>query len=146
MFRVMFPAMTDALEFPGIQAGADFQGSRFSIDGRDARLADGPGTPTGPGPAVYGITVNAMLPALAAEVRGAIASGPQNDVRGKDETGTGTTTGAGTIQSDGTLTSPGIADLVARVISSADVVIDPSNAHSIGPIPFALAAERACTA
>ncbi len=138
--------MTAALAFPGSQASADFQGSRFSIDGRDTRLADGPGTPTGPGPAVYGITVNDTLPALAAEVRGAIASGPQNEVRGKDETGSGTTTGAGTIRSDGTLTSPGIADFVARVRSSADVVIDPANAHSIANIGSACAADGASSA
>ena len=146
MSRAMFPPMTAALAFPGSQASADFQGSRFSIDGRDTRLADGPGTPTGPGPAVYGITVNDTLPALAAEVRGAIASGPQNEVRGKDETGTGTTTGAGTIRSDGTLTSPGIADFVARVRSSADVVIDPANAHSIANIGSACAADGASSA
>ena len=78
-------AAATALAFPGSQASADFQGSRFSIDGRDTRLADGPGTPTGPGPAVYGITVNDTLPALAAEVRGAIASGPQNDVADADQ-------------------------------------------------------------
>jgi Tfp pilus assembly protein PilX len=145
MSRTMFPPMTAALAFPGIQASADFQGSRFSIDGRDTRLADGPGTPTGPGPAVYGIAVSDSLPALAAEVRDAIASSPQNEVRGKDETGTGTTTGAGTIRSDGTLTSPGIADFVARVRSSADVVIDPgpANAHSLGDIGSACPADGA---
>jgi Tfp pilus assembly protein PilX len=146
MSRTMFPEMTAALAFPGIQADADFLSSRFSIDGRDSRLSDGPGAPTGPGPAVYGIAVNDALPSLVAEVRDAIAGGPQNEVRGKDESGTGTTTGAGTIQSDGTLTSPGIADFVARVRSSADVVIDPADARSIGNVGSACSADGASSA
>ena len=146
MSRTLFPRMTAALAFPGLQAGVDFQSSRFSIDGRDSRLSDGPGVPTGSGPAVYGIAVNDAVPSLAAEVRDAIAGNPQNEVRGKDESGTGTTTGAGTIRSDGTLTSPGLADFVARVRSSADVVIDPARAQSISNVGSACPADGTSSA
>jgi type IV pilus assembly PilX-like protein len=134
MSRTIFPRMTAALAFPGLQAGVDFESSRFSIDGRDSRLSDDPGLPTGSGPAVYGIAVNDALPTLVAEVRDALAGNPQNEVRGKDESGTGTTTGAGTIRSDGTLTSPEISDFVARARSTADVTIDAVGAQSIGNV------------
>jgi Tfp pilus assembly protein PilX len=146
MSRTMFPQMTAALVFPGREAGIDFQSSRFSIDGRDSRLSDGPGLPTGSGPAVYGIAVNDALPTLVAEVRDALAGGPQSEVRGKDESGTGTTTGAGTIRPDGTLTSPGIADFVARVRSSADVVIDAAGAQSIADVGSACSTDGASSA
>jgi type IV pilus assembly PilX-like protein len=144
--RTMFPRMIAALALPGLQAGVDLQSSRFSIDGRDSRLSDAPGLPTGSGPAVYGIAVNDALPTLVAEVRDALASAPQNEVRGKDESGTGTTTGAGTIRSDGTLTSPGIADFVARVRSSADVVIDAAGTQSFGNVGSACSTDGASSA
>src|SRR4029453_12469439 len=130
MSRAMFPRMTAALAFPGLQARVDFPGSRFAIGGRDSRLSDAPGPPTGSGPTVYGIAVNDAVPTLVAEVRDALAGAPQNQVRGKDGSGTGTTTGAGTIRSDGTLTSPGIADFVARVRSSADVATNADGAQA----------------
>jgi len=146
MSRAMFPRMTAALAFPGLQAGVDFARSRFSIDGRDSRLSDAPGLPTGSGPTVYGIAVNDAVPTLVAEVRDALAGAPQNEVRGKDQSGSGTTTGAGTIRSDSTLTSPGIADFVARVRSSADVVIDAATAQSIGNVGSACATDSASSA
>jgi Tfp pilus assembly protein PilX len=146
MSRAMFPRMTAALAFPGLQARVDFPGSRFSIDGRDSRLSDAPGLPTGSGPTVSGIAVNDAVPTLVAEVRDALAGAPQNEVRGKDGSGTGTTTGAGTIRSDGTLTSPGIADFVARVRSSADVVINAAGAQSIGNVGSACATDGASSA
>jgi len=143
MWRAMFPRMTAALAFPGLRAGVDFAGSRFSVDGRDSRLSDAPGLPTGSGPPVYGIAVNDAVPTLVAEVRDALAGAPQNAVRGRDASSTGTTTGAGTIRSDGTLTSPGIADFVARVRSSADVVIDAGGSRSIGNLGSACATDDA---
>lgn len=146
MSRTMFPRLTAALAFPGLGAGVDFQSSRFSIDGRDSRLSDGPGAPTGSGPAVYGITVNDALSSLVAEVRDAIAGSPQNEIRGKDESGNGTTTGVGTIRADGTLTSPGIADLVARVRSAADVIMDAASAQSISNVGSACSADGASSA
>src|SRR5438309_521462 len=123
--KAVFPAINAALAFPGIQANVNFGGSSFVIDGRDTRLADGPGSPTGPGPAVYGIAVNGSLPTLAAQVENALANGPQNDVRGKDEAhGSATTQGANTIRSDGALTSRAVSDFVEGVRSLADVTID----------------------
>ncbi|PYN20922.1 MAG: hypothetical protein DMD99_21165 [Candidatus Rokuibacteriota bacterium] len=123
--KAVFPAINAALSFPGIQANVNFGGSSFVIDGRDTRLADGPGSPTGPGPAVYGIAVNGSLPTLAAQVENALANGPQNDVRGKDEAhGSATTQGANTIRSDGALTSRAVSDFVEGVRSLADVTID----------------------
>jgi len=143
MSRAMFPRMTAALAFPGLQAGLDFASSRFSIDGRDSRLSDAPGLPTGSAPAAYGITVNDAVPTLVTDVRDALASAPQNEVRGKDASGTGTTTGAGTIRSNSTLTSPGIADFVARVRSSADIAIDAAGTQSIGNVGSTCATDGA---
>ena len=146
MVRTIFPRMTAALAFPGREAGVDFQSSRFSIDGRDSRLSDGLGAPTGSAPAVYAIAVNDALPDLVVEVRDRLAQGPQNEVRGKDESGTGITTGAGTIRPDGAVTSPGIADFVARARSSADVVVDAARAPSIGNVGSACSADGASSA
>ena len=49
-------------------------------------MADNPGAPTGTAPAVYGISVNGTLPALAVQVETALGNSPQNNVRGRDET------------------------------------------------------------
>src|SRR5437588_129187 len=81
------------------------------IDGRDTKIADRPGSPTGSESAVYGIAVNPSLPALAAGLETALAAGPQNDVRGKDKTNpSATTRGPNTIRADGTLTSQAVTD------------------------------------
>ena len=146
MVKTIFPRLTAALAFPGRGAGVDFQSSQFSIDGRDSRLSDGLGAPTGPAPAVYGVAVNEALPGLVVEVRDRLAAGPQNEVRGRDESGAGLTTGAGTIRPDGALTSPGIADFVARLRSSADVVVDATSARSVGNVGAACSADGASSA
>lgn len=135
--KIAFPAPTAALAFPGIQANVDFSNSNIVIDGRDTRLSDSPGAPTGPASAVYGITVNGVLPALATQVKTALANSPQNDVRGKDETNvTATTQGPNTIRSDDTLTSQAVSDLVAGLRSSADVSIHVATGetYSVGNI------------
>jgi Tfp pilus assembly protein PilX len=146
MAKAMFPRMRAALALSGREVGIDFQSSRFSIDGRDSRLSDAPGAPTGSAPAVHGIAVNDALPNLVVEVRDRLAGGPQNEVRGKGESDTGITTGGGAIQPDGTLTSPAIADFVARAQSTADVVIDAAGARSIGNVGAACAADSASSA
>ena len=143
MVKTIFPRLTAALAFPGRGAGVDFPSSQFSIDGRDSRLSDGLGAPTGSAPAVYGVAVNEALPGLVVEVRDRLAAGPQNEVRGKDESGAGLTTGAGTIRPDGALTSPGIADFVARLRSSADVVVDATSPRSVGNVGAACSADGA---
>jgi len=56
------------------------------IDGRDTKLVDQPGAPTGGAVAVYGVAVNAGLPALATRLESSLVAGTQNDVRGKDRT------------------------------------------------------------
>jgi len=101
--------------------------SSIVIDGRDTKIADRPGTPTGSASAVYGIVVNPSLPALAAGLETALAAGPQNDVRGRDKTNpSATTRGANTIRADGTLTSQAVAEFVDAAKSTADVTINAS--------------------
>jgi hypothetical protein len=100
-------------------------------------MADNPGAPTGTAPAVYGISVNGTLPALAVQVENALGNSQQNNVRGRDETNAGAATqGAGTIQADGALTSQAITDFLAAVRSKADLTINtsPGNTHSISNI------------
>jgi len=135
--KIAIPPINGALAFPGVQADVRFGGSSVVIDGRDTRLADDPGAPTGPARAVYGIAVNGSLPALAAQVENALASGRPSDVRGKDETNADATAqGAATIQADGALTSRAVADFVAAARSTADVIINagPGNTASISDI------------
>jgi len=131
------PATNAALAFPGIQADVNLIGPSVVIDGRDTKMADNPGAPTGTAPAVYGISVNGTLPALAVQVENALGNSQQNNVRGRDETNAGATTqGAGTIQADGALTSQAITDFLAAVRSMADITINtsPGNTHSINNI------------
>jgi Tfp pilus assembly protein PilX len=142
--KTAFPALTGAVAFPGIQANVDFSSSTIVIDGRDARLSDSPGAPTGPAPAVYGIAVNGGLPTLAAQLKTALANSPQNDVRGKDETNVSATTkGPDTMQSDDALTSQAVSDLVAWLRSSADVAVDsaPGDIYSVSNIGAACSSD-----
>src|SRR6266545_3717274 len=89
------PATNAALAFPGIQAGVNLIGPSVVIDGRDTKMADNPGAPTGTAPAVYGISVNGTLPALAVQVENALGNSQQSNVRGRDETNAGASTGTG---------------------------------------------------
>src|SRR2546426_588862 len=126
-----------ALAFPGAQADVSLRASSVVIDGRDTKIADRPGSPTGSESAVYGIAVNPSLPALAAGLETALAAGPQNDVRGKDKTNpSATTRGPNTIHADGTLTSQAVSDFVDAAKSTADVTINtsPGNASSLSNI------------
>jgi len=101
------------------------------------RVGDRPGAPTGSASAVYGITVNSSLPALAARLETALADSTRNDVRGKDETNpSATTRGANTIRADGALTSQAVTDFVDAAKSTADLTINasPGNASSLSNI------------
>ncbi len=69
---------------PRLAGGRQRRASSFVIDGRDTRIADRPGAPTGAATAVYGVAVNAGLPALAARLETTLTAGGQHDVRGKD--------------------------------------------------------------
>jgi hypothetical protein len=123
--KTAFPVLTAALALPGTQANVGFSDSSMVIDGRDTRLSDSPGAPTGSGPAVYGVAVNGSLPTLADQVEAALAISPQNDVWGKDETNAGATAqGPNTIRSDDALASQAVSDFVAVLRASADVAIN----------------------
>ena len=126
-----------ALGFPGAQADVSLRASSFVIDGRDTRIADRPGAPTGAAAAVYGVAVNDGLPALATRLETTLAAGPQNDVRGKDRTDpSATARGADTIRADGALTSQTVADFVDAARSAADVTINasPGNGSSLSDV------------
>jgi len=113
-----------ALAFPGAQADVSIRASSFVIDGRDTKIADRPGAPTG---AVDGDAVDGGLPALAMRLEAALAAGAQNDVRGKDRTDpSATARGADTIRADGALTSQTVTDFVDAAKSAADVMINAS--------------------
>jgi len=132
--KAVVPTINAALAFPGIQADVNFNGSSFVIDGRDTKMADTPGTPTGTANAVYGISVNGSLPALETQVENALANNQQNDIRGRDETSSGnppaTTQGANAVQSDGALTSQMVTDFAAAIKQHADITINTSNGHT----------------
>ena len=123
-------AINGALAFPGSQADVSVRGSSFVIDGRDSKIADQPGAPTGAAPAVYGVAVNAGLPALAAGLEAALGAGAQHDVRGRDRTDpSATARGANTIRADGALTAQAVTDFVDAAKSAADVTINASPGH-----------------
>jgi len=126
-----------ALGFPGAQADVGVRGSSFVIDGRDTKIADRPGAPTGVAAAVYGIAVNGALPALATRLETALAAGGQSDVRGTDRTDPSATgRGANTIRADGALTSQAVTDFVDAAKSAADVTINasPGNGSSLSNV------------
>ncbi|MGH7305443.1 MAG: pilus assembly PilX family protein [Candidatus Rokuibacteriota bacterium] len=126
-----------ALAFPGSQADVSVRASTFVIDGRDTRLADRPGVPTGGEAAVYGVAFNGGLPGLAARLEAVLAAGAQHDLRGKDKADpSATARGANTIRADGALTSQAVIDFVDAAKSAADVTISasPGNGFTLGNI------------
>jgi Tfp pilus assembly protein PilX len=123
-----------ALAFPGSQADVSLRASGVVIDGRDTKMVDRPGEPTGAAPAVYGVAINPGLPALATRLETTLADGAQNDVRGRDRTNASATTrGANAIRADGALTSQAVSDFVDAAKSTAEVTINtsPGNASSL---------------
>ncbi len=124
-----------ALAFPGAQADVSVSG--VVIDGRDTKIADSPGAPTGVAPAVYGVAVNGGLPALVSRLETALAAGARIDIRGKDRTDpSATTRGANTIRADGALTAQAVADFIDAAKATADVTINasPGSGSSLGNI------------
>ena len=138
--KAMVPSFNAALAFPGVQADVNFSGSTFNIDGRDNRMADSPGSPTGMANAVFGIATNGSLPILETQVESALANNQGNTVNGRDETSSSnpppTTSGANTIQTDSTLTSAMVTDAAALLKKYADITINTSssNPYSIDSI------------
>lgn len=141
--RAVVPPINGALAFPGTQADANFNGSTFVIDGRDTRMSDSPGSPTGGANAVYGIAVNGGLPALETQIENSLANNQQNDVKGLNQNQPTppvnpplTTSGANTLRSDSALTSQAVTDYVAALKAHADITINssPSSPYSINNI------------
>jgi Tfp pilus assembly protein PilX len=131
-----------ALAFPGVQS--DVSVSSVMIDGRDTKIVDNPGAPTGVATAVYGVAVNGGLPALASRLETALAASARVDVRGKDRTDPNATTrGANTIRADGALTSKAVTDFVDAAKVTADVTINasPGNGSSLSNIGSACATD-----
>jgi hypothetical protein len=144
--KVAMPPVSGALAFPGLRADVRLGGAGVVIDGRDSKLADGPGAPTGTGPAVYGIAVNGSLPALAAGVEAALAAGGPGVVRGKHEADAGATAeGAATIEAEPALAPPAVRDFGLAASSAADIVVDATlgNAASIRDVGSSCAADVA---
>jgi Tfp pilus assembly protein PilX len=148
--KIAMPPVSGALAFSGLRADVKFGGAGFLIDGRDSKLGDAPGAPTGAGPAVYGIAVNGNLPALAAEVENALAGAGPSTVRGKHEADAGTTAeGAATVAADPALVPRAVSDFASAASSVADIVVDagPDKAASIrdvGSMCLADAASAGC--
>jgi Tfp pilus assembly protein PilX len=127
-------SVNGALAFPGSQA--DVNVASVTVDGRDTRIADRPGLPTGGATPVYGVSVNSALPALAAQLEIAL-TGARNDVRGKDRTDPSATThGANAIRADGSLTSQAVVDFIDAAKSMADITINasPGNGSSLSNV------------
>lgn len=138
MGKATVPVPNGALAFPGVQADVNFSGSSFVIDGRDTRMNDTPGSPTGSCNSVYGIAVNGSLPALETQVENALSNNQvNNDVSGRDETSSAnppvSTTGVNAIQSDSALTSQAVTDYINALKLHADITINtsPGNTYSI---------------
>jgi Tfp pilus assembly protein PilX len=143
--RATVPTINAALAFPGVQADVNFNGSTFTIDGRDTRLTDTIGTPTGTASPVFAITTadNAQGSANATQVKTALANNQQNDVIGKNPpppNGTGpspaTVTGDAAVTPDSAMTSQMVTDFLNAVRSMADITIasSSSNPFSINDI------------
>ena len=132
--KAIVPSFNAALAFPGVQADVNFSGATFNIDGRDNRMADSAGSPTGTANAVYGIATNGSLPMLETQVEVALANNQANTVNGRDETSSSnpppTTSGANTVQSDSTLTSAMVTDAAAMLKKYADITINTSNGNT----------------
>src|SRR4029453_6828412 len=84
--RCLVPSFNAALASQGVQADVNFSGATFNIDGRDNRMADSAGSPTGTANAVFGIATNGSLPMLETQVELALANNQGNTVNGRDET------------------------------------------------------------
>jgi Tfp pilus assembly protein PilX len=122
--RAVIPNPRAALGFPGVQANVS--GPSFVIDGRDTRLSDVPGLPTGTAPAVFGIAVSTLFPAQVSLIQAALASNQPNEVYGQNPSGPGTVQGDAAVTTDAGLTSQMVIDFANSVKGTADVIITSS--------------------
>jgi len=113
-----------ALSFPGRQANIALATSVFTIDGRDTRLDDVAGVPTGAAAPKFGITVAQSDLASVSAIQVGLASSPLNVVTGQDASAPGIATGAQAVTASGRLTSQQVADFVAAARTLADITVD----------------------
>jgi hypothetical protein len=125
LIRAVIPAIGSALAFPGIQADVNFNGSTFTIDGRDTRMTDDIGSPTGTANPVFGITT--AVAANTTSLQTNLANYQQNDVYGKNPSGSGIAQGDAAVTTDLGLTSQQVSDFVNQAKSLADLTINTSS-------------------
>ena len=113
-----------ALAFPGRQANIALASSALTIDGRDTRLTDVSGAPTGAAAPKFGITVAQSQPANATAIQDALDGNPANVVTGQNASAPGLATGAQTVTPSDRLTSQQVATFVAATRIMADTTID----------------------
>jgi hypothetical protein len=129
--RIKVPSLDAALAFPGVQSDVNFSGSSFIIDGRDTRMSDAVGTPTGSNPPVFGITTSSLYPQNATSIQTALANNQQNDVWGQNPQGAGIAHGDAAVTPDPALTSQAVTDFVNAVKRMADVTYSASNSSNV---------------
>jgi Tfp pilus assembly protein PilX len=131
--RINLPSLDAALAFPGVQSDVNFSGSTFTIDGRDTRLTDTVGSPTGTNAPVFAITTagNAQGQTNASGIQTQLANNQQNDVWGKNPSGSGIVNGDAAVTPDPALTSQAVTDFVNAVKRMADVTYSADNTHSV---------------
>lgn len=125
-FKARMFDLNAALAFPGLQANIGFPTSVFTIDGRDTRLTDAVGLPTGLASPKFGITVAHTEPNNATIIQTALRNSPQNFVAGQSATAAGTAIGDQAVTPSDTLTSQRVVDFVSAVKGMADITIDVS--------------------
>jgi hypothetical protein len=113
----------------------NFNGSTFTIDGRDTKIADDIGVPTGTGDPVFGIST--AVTGNTTNIQTNLANNQQNEVWGKNPLGSGIVHGDTAVATDNGLTSQSVTDFVSRVKSLADITINttsstPFSATNIG--------------
>jgi hypothetical protein len=126
--RATVPTIGSALSFPGVQADVNFNGSTFTIDGRDTKIADPIGTPTGTGDPVFGIST--AVSGNTTNIQTNLANNQQNEVWGKNPLGSGIVHGDSAVATDGVLTSQSVTDFVSRVKSLADITINTTSSST----------------
>ncbi len=122
------PLIDAALAFPGVQADVNFNGSSFSIDGRDTNLGSAVGAHDGSAAPKFAVTTagTAQGAVNATQIQVALANNQQNDVTGKNPSGGGTVSGDAAVTQDGTVTSQMVTDFVNALKAKADVTISSS--------------------
>lgn len=126
LVKAQVPTLDAALAFPGVQADVNFNGSTFTIDGRDTKITDTVGSPTGTSDPVFGITT--AIAGNTANVQTNLANNQQNEVWGKNPLGSGIVHGDAAVATDGALTSQAVTDFINQVKSLADITINSSSA------------------